>query len=92
MSLLRSGEHQPWLAVAPAAIGFDGYRFHIEKQQDAAARPVLPQLPEPVEDMPAVSILVPKLARDAAEAVPPFLSTRRRCSRLIAETIRWRRR
>src|SRR5262249_28500049 len=35
--------------------------------------PVLPQLPEPVQDEPAVGVLAPQLAGDASERVPPLV-------------------
>ena len=88
MRLLPAREHQPFLAVAAAAVGLDGDRLDIEKQQDSSPWPGLPQLPEPVEDTPAVGVLAPQLAGDAAESIPPFLSTRRRCSRLMRRTMR----
>src|SRR5512135_3754869 len=45
---------------------------------------------QPVQDQMPIGIGAEELATDAAKCVPPFFSTRRRCSRLIVGTMRWR--
>src|SRR5262249_53512254 len=78
--------------VAPAAIRLDRDRLHIEEDQDGPARAVVPPRPQSVQDHAPIGIGAEELALDAAQCVPPFFSTRRRCSRLIAGMIRCRRR
>ena len=76
--------------VTSAAIRLDRDRLHIEEGQDGSAWAVVPARPQPVQDQMPIGIGAEELATDAAKCVPPFFSTRRRCSRLIVGTMRWR--
>src|SRR5512135_3106354 len=76
--------------VTAAAIRLDRDRLYIEEGQDGPAWAVVPPRPQSVQDQTPIGIGAEELALDAAQCVPPFFSTRRRCSRLIAGTMRSR--
>ena len=76
--------------VTSAAIRLDRDRLHIEEGQDGSAWAVVPPRAQPVQDQMPIGIGADELATDAAKCVSPFFSTRRRCSRLIVGTMRWR--
>src|SRR5512135_2541950 len=76
--------------VTSAAIRLDRDRLHIEEGQDGSAWAVVPPRAQPAQDQMPIGIGAEELALDAAKCVPPFFSTRRRCSRLIVGTMRWR--
>ena len=76
--------------VTSAAIRLDRDRLHIEEGQDGSAWAVVPPRAQPVQDQMPIGIGAEELATDAAKCVSPFFSTRRRCSRLIVGTMRWR--
>jgi len=76
--------------VTSAPIRLDRDGLDIEERQEGTAGAVAPPRPQAVQDHPPIGIGVEELAFDAPERVPPFFSTRRRCSRLIALTIRCR--
>src|SRR5512135_379528 len=86
--LLVAPQHQALgPSVASAAIRLDRDRLHIEEGQDGPAWAVVPPRPQPVQNHTPIGIGAEELALDAAQGVPPFFSTRRRCSRLIAGTM-----
>src|SRR5271157_3110296 len=76
--------------VTSAAIRLDRDRLHIEEGQDGSAWAVVPPRAQPVQDQMPIGIGAEELATDAAKCGSPFFSTRRRCSRLIVGTMRWR--
>src|SRR5512135_1662756 len=89
--LLVSRQHQPLgRRVAAAAVCLDPDRLDIEDGQDGVARSVLLPGPQAVPDHRPVGVGAEELAANPAEAVSPLFSTRRRCSRLMALTTRFR--
>jgi hypothetical protein len=93
-SLLVPLQHQAFFVsgVTSAAIRLDGDRLDIEEGEDGAPGPLPPPRPQTVQDHRPIGVVTEEFALDAAQSVPPFFSTRRRCSRLIAPTTRRRRR
>jgi hypothetical protein len=76
--------------VTSAPIRLDREGLDVEGRPDGPAGAVSPPRAQAVQDHPPIGIVAEELAPDAPQGVPPFLSTRRRCSRLIASTIRRR--
>jgi hypothetical protein len=83
-------DQAPGLGVTSPAVGLDCDRLDIEKRQDGTAGAVLPPPSQAVQDQTPIGVGIEELALNATKGVPPFFSTRRRCSRLIALTIRCR--
>src|SRR5207249_512112 len=82
--LLVAGQYQsPCRGVAAAAIRFDRDRLDIEEQQDAAPRPVPPAGSNAGQNRLAARVGADQFALHTAQGEAPFLSRRRRCSRLI---------
>ena len=88
--LIPLQDQAPVPGVTSSAVGLDRNRLDIEERQEGAAGAVMPPPSQAVQDHPPIGIGAEELALDATKGVPPFLSTRRRCSRLIALTIRCR--
>ena len=65
-------------------------RSALRSSKEGTAGAVLPPPSQAVQDHTPIGIGIEELAFDATKGVPPFLSTRGRCSRLIALTIRCR--
>lgn len=76
--------------VAPPAVGLNRDRLDIEEGEQAAAAPVPPPPLEAAQDRPPLRVGAQEFAAYAAQPEPPFLSTLRRCSRLMAFTRRFR--
>src|SRR5262249_8965962 len=72
------------------AVGPDRHHLDIEEQQGGPARPVPPDRPQPPQDRGPLRVGATEFPLDAAKVDPPFWSTRRRCSRLMALTRRRR--
>ena len=89
--LLAAGQDQAAGAgVTPTAVGPDRHHLDIEEQQGGPARPVPPDRPQPPQDRGPLRVGAMEFPLDAAKVDPPFWSTRRRCSRLMALTRRRR--
>ena len=87
--LLIALQHQAFgSSVTPAAIGLHRDGLDIEISQDSTAGSVLPPRAQAMQDHAPVGIGGEEFASHAAQAVPPLLSTRRRCSRLMFLTTR----
>src|SRR5262249_57160272 len=76
--------------VTPTAVGPDRHHLDIEEEQGGTARPVPPDRPQPPQDRGPLRVGATEFPLDAAKVDPPFWSTRRRCSRLMALTRRRR--
>ena len=76
-------------SIAPSSLRFHGNRPLSEEQQHAAGWKMAPNQADARQDRPPPGIRADQLAFDTPKPQPPFLSTRRRCSRLIAVTTRW---
>jgi hypothetical protein len=89
--LLLGLEDQLFLAgVAPPAVGLDRNRLDVEENQEFPAATVPPQPLEPAQDRSPLRVGAQEFATHATQAEPPFFSTLRRCSRLMAFTRRRR--
>ena len=89
--LLPAVEHQtPARGITPPAIGFDGYRLFIEEQQGPLGGKVTPDPADLSQNCRPTTVSASEFALHPEEANPPFFSTRRRCSRLIALRTRCR--
>ncbi len=89
--LLVAGQDQALLPrVPPPPIRLDRDRLDVEEYEDPAPGALAPLLPQAAEDGGPLGVVAQQFAADAPQAEPPFLSTRRKCSRLIAGTRRWR--
>src|ERR671925_931859 len=89
MRLLRLLQHEPLgRRKAAPAIGLDRNRLDVEEQQHASAGPMVPDPADSRQDRAAARGVADELALDAPKAHPPFRSTRRKCSRLMALTTR----
>lgn len=90
--LLLFRQDQP-LRTRPTAtaVSFDGDGLDIEKQQHAAPGQMPPDAAQAAQNGEPLWVIADNLALDPLKVQPPFLSRRRRCSRLISLIIRaWR--
>jgi len=93
LGLLIPGQDQaalPRVPPAPVRLPRDG--LDIEESHDGGAGAVPPLEAEAPPDGWPLRVVADPLAPDAPQLEPPLLSTRRRCSRLMAGTRRWCRR
>lgn len=82
--LLLTGQHELFgRRVSAAPIGFDGNDLDVKKEQPAVPGPMAPQQPETTQNRATLGISAQQFALDPTKMPPPFLSTRRRCSRLM---------
>src|SRR6266404_1641307 len=83
--LLVAGQYQAALPrVASSAIGLDRDGLDIEENEDPATRAMPPLETEAAADGRALGVVAEELPPEPAQVEAPFLSTRRRCSRLMA--------
>lgn len=73
--------------LSATTIGFDRNDFHIKEQQDALLWPMPPNHAQAAENRAALGILAEQFTLNATSSKPPFLSTRRKCSLLMLDTI-----
>lgn len=73
----------PSRGVAPSSVGLDRDGLLVEEQEQARAGPVPPSRANPGQNRGPLRVIAAELALEAPEADAPFLSRRRRCSRLM---------
>lgn len=83
--LLLTRQHELFgRRVSAPPIGFDGNDLDVKEQQPALPWPMAPQQPNTAQNRTTLGISAEQFALDSAKMQPPFLSIRRRCSRLMA--------
>lgn len=81
--LVLARQHQPFCRRrASSTVGFDSNDLDIKEPQHAVPWPMTPAPAEAAQNRAALGIVTDQLALAPAKAQPPFLSNRRRCSRL----------
>lgn len=82
--LLLTSQHEPFgRRVSAPPRGFDGNDWDGKEQQPALPWPMAPQQPNTAQNRATLGISAEQFALDPTTMQPPFLSTRRRCSRLM---------
>ncbi len=86
-SLLWARQYQALgRSIAESPVGFDEDWFDIEEQQHSLARKMAPNQANSAQNGPPAGIIAYDLAPDSTKVEAPFLSGRRRCSRLMTLT------
>lgn len=87
--LLLTSQDEPFgRCVSASPIGFDGNDLDVKEEQPALPGPMAPQQPKTAQNGVTLGISAEQFALDPPKKQPPFLSIRRRCSRLIVLTKR----